>query len=653
MAAVMSKILLIAQGEHIARYASELRDGLADPDELAIVVAYMEDAVRIAGERVGTDTEVLVARGTTADLLRESGIPLPVVDIPIGDDEISDSLKRARELAGDDATIGFIGFKNAIVPVRSFLETLNVRIRLYEIHSSSEFDEQLARAGRDGVSVVIGGVYAAAHIEKAGLRAVLMDSSLASLRQAYAQARSILSAIAIEKKKHEETRTILNSVSEAIVSLDGECRPLVLNSRAAQVFAVRAGDAAVRGLDRLFTAAECRDLARVVQTGEELVGAILERNGRKYAMNAIPVLVDGAPDGAVVTLQEINALINMEATVRKGLYQRGNVARYAFDDIKGGSPQLLEAVNMARRFSRLQSNVLIIGDTGTGKEMFAQSIHNASMRRKRPFVAVNCGAIPANLVESELFGYDEGAFSGAKKGGRPGLFELAHGGTIFLDEISEMDPAGQVTLLRALQEQQIRRVGGHDVIPVDVRVIAACNLNLYDMVRDGKFRKDLYYRLGVLIVRIPPLGRRPDDIAVLAAGFFEQYNAMFDKKVTLAKEALEEMAAFVWDGNVRQLKNFCERIVALSDQKVVDANFIRRELRNSYWSDKQPGEAAETPPQQALTDHAPLVIKGRVYSRAQLREVLARHAGNKEAAAGELGVSRMTLWKHLKKNRLE
>lgn len=185
------------------------------------------------------------------------------------------------------------------------------------------------------------------------------------------------------------------------------------------------------------------------------------------------------------------ALQKMEAVVRKGLYQRGNIAKYVFDDIKGSSSELLEAVEMARRFSQLQSNVLIIGDTGTGKEMFAQSIHNASHRCNKPFVAVNCGAIPANLIESELFGYDEGAFSGARKGGRPGLFELAHGGTIFLDEVSEMDQAGQVSLLRALQEQQIRRVGGHDIIPIDVRVIAACNINLYDVVRDNKFRKDL------------------------------------------------------------------------------------------------------------------------------------------------------------------
>lgn len=649
----MSKILLIAQGEHIARYACEVRRELADPDEMSIAVASMEDAVRIARERVGTDTEVLIARGTTADLLRESDVSMPVVDIPIGDDEISDSLKQARLLAGDDATIGFMGFKNVIVPVRSFLETLNVRTKLYEIHSGLEFVQQIEQARRDGVSVIIGGVLAADFVEKAGLHAVLMDSSANSIRQAYKQARSALDAIAIEKKKHQESQTILNSVAEAIVSMDRSGRLLALNRIAAQVFDVPVGKLGAYGMERLFTPGECRDIARALDSGEEAVGAIIERKSRKYAMRATPVLVEGEVQGVVVALQEIEALLNMEATVRKGLYRKGNVARYVFDDIKGVSPELCEAVNMARRFATLKSNVLIIGDTGTGKEMFAQSIHNASERRNRPFVAVNCGAIPANLIESELFGYDDGAFSGAKKGGRPGLFELAHGGTLFLDEISEMEPAGQVTLLRSLQERQIRRVGGHDVIPVDVRVIAACNVNLYDLVRDGVFRKDLYYRLGVLVVRVPPLRRRSDDITVLSKAFIAHYNGLFEKNAALSAEAFRELEQFFWDGNVRQLKNFCERIVALADTGQVDAAFIQRELHNSYWTDKRDDASVATVSPSAppfSPGDAAVVIKGKAYSRAQLFEIVSAHAGNKEAAANELGVSRTTLWKQLKKH---
>lgn len=649
----MAKILLFAQGEHIARYASELRQELSDPNEMSIVISSMEEAVRIAREHVGTDTEVLVARGTTADLLRESDIPMPVVEIPVGDEEISDSLKLARQLAGNDATIGFMGFKDVIIPVRSFLETLNIHIKLYEIHAGLDFNGQIEQARQDGVAVIIGGVFATKLIENAGLRAVLMDSSVKSIRQAYNQARSALAAIAIEKKKHQENQTILNSVAEAIVSLDKSGQLLALNRIAAQVLNISAGGIGNTGVEGLFTSTERRDIVRVMDTGEEAVGAIIERLGRKYAMRATPVLVDGDVQGVVVALQEIDALIDMERTVRKGLYQKGNVARYVFDDIKGSSPELLEAVKMARRFSGLQSNVLIVGDTGTGKEMFAQSIHNASVRQRRPFVAVNCGAIPDNLLESELFGYDEGAFSGAKKGGRPGLFELAHGGTLFLDEISEMEPAGQVTLLRALQEQQIRRVGGHDVIPIDVRVIAACNVNLYDMVRDCAFRKDLYYRLGVLIVRVPPLSCRPDDITVLCKAFLSHYNGLFDKNVVLTGEALHEMESFTWDGNVRQLKNFCERIVALADAGGVDAQFIRRELHNSYWSDKKGEDGANITSVTIVVDPPTsdtLIIKGKIYSRAQLSKLLATHSGNKKAVANELGVSRTTLWKQMKKH---
>ncbi|MCC8190495.1 MAG: sigma 54-interacting transcriptional regulator, partial [Planctomycetes bacterium] len=521
-----SRILLIAQGEYIAAFGRQLQEEIEEPEDLAITVAHMEDAVPVARHYVQGGTEVIIARATSSTLLSQAGLPATVVPLPISNEEIFASVTRARSLVPDGARIGFLGFTNEVSSLVAILRRLDYNITLYEVASTKQNHDQLARAQRDRVPVLICGERSADLVRLAGIQPVVIESSLDSLRQAYRQAKNIVQARAIEKKNIQETVTMFDSVSDAVVSLDPDGRITMINRLGTTILGLPEGDGPVLA-KTLFTAGEWDEIEQVRETGEERLGGILERRGVQYAMRIVPVVVGRTVSGMVVTLQEIRALQRMERTVRQGLFQKGNVARYVFDDIKGDSAAIRAATAAARSFAGLQSNVLILGETGTGKELFAQSIHTASLRRDRPFVAVNCGAIPGNLIESELFGYADGAFTGSKKGGRIGLFELAHSGTIFLDEISEMDPSGQISLLRALQERQIRRVGGDGVIPVDVRVIAACNADLDAMVRDGRFRRDLYYRLGVLVLRVPPLRGRREDVVPLAKHFLAHYNRCF------------------------------------------------------------------------------------------------------------------------------
>ena len=634
----MAKILVLAQGEYIADYALEIRKTLSHPEEMAVIVAHMEEAVRIARQQVGGDTEVIIARSMTANMIRNAKLPIPVVDIPISNDETLRSILRAQSLAGKGRPFGFLGFREAVSNVQPFLDLLDFHITIYDVASSRQVLQQIEKAKQDGLTVLVGGARSVGFIRDAGLEAVLIDTSLNSISMAYRQAREILKAVSIEKKKNRETTTILNSVSDAIISLDADGRLAMLNRLAAAIFSLNPASHPDIHYTALFGPPEQASIQRAFSSGEEAGGAVVEIHGVQYAFSVAPVIVDGSPEGAIVTLREILALQRMEATVRKGLYRRGNIAHYVFDDIKGGSTAIREAIDTARNFAGLQSSVLIIGETGTGKELFAQSIHNAGPRRDGPFVAVNCGAIPSNLIESELFGHEEGAFTGSKKGGRMGLFELAHKGTIFLDEISEMDQAGQVNLLRALQERQIRRVGGSSPIPVDVRVIAACNANLHDMVRDNRFRRDLYYRLSVLVMKLPPLRVRHGDVPEIAGYFIQQYNQEFGKDIILADSALREFDAFPWEGNIRQLRNFCERIAAVAPDGKVDGAFVQKLFRDSLWHDDDETTGVE--------DH--IVIKGRIYSRKQIAEILRRHHGNREQAARELGISRTTLWKSIK-----
>jgi len=319
--------------------------------------------------------------------------------------------------------------------------------------------------------------------------------------------------------------------------------------------------------------------------------------------------------GAVVTFQSVNRVQELENRIRRKIFLKGHTSKYRFRDILGASPSLKQAIRMAEKYSRVDANVLITGETGTGKELFAHSIHAESPRAEGPFVAVNCAALPEPLLESELFGYAEGAFTGAMRGGKVGLFELAHRGTIFLDEIGELPLSFQAKLLRVLQEREIMRVGDDRVIPVDVRVIAATNLNLQRLTEEGKFRRDLLFRLDVLRVDVPPLRERREDIFFLLRYYLDIFAQKFAKGRVLLDPSIEEyLCGYSWPGNVRELVNLCERIAAL-----YEGTPITREEMEGLMKIKPHG-CTETEEEERTT---PLAHKGgRGSSRLEEMETL-------------------------------
>lgn len=319
----------------------------------------------------------------------------------------------------------------------------------------------------------------------------------------------------------------------------------------------------------------------------------------------------------------------------------GHIARYSFDNIIGKSESIQECKRIAKEYSVVNSNILIIGGTGTGKEMFAQSIHNTSKRSKGPFVAVNCAAIPDNLLESELFGYVGGAFTGASKGGKMGFFELAHKGTIFLDEISEITLSLQGRLLRVIQEKEVVRIGDDKVTPIDVRIVAASNRNLQKITDSGDFRQDLYYRLDVLQLNLPCLNERSEDILLLAKHFIERFKLLFAKEeMSVTDSAYAVLKSLEWKGNIRQLANICERLVVINQSGVINGEDVVR-LTGKQSAEKDEG-----------TDDT---FESKIMSmeRSEIIEKLHRCSGNKNKAAQALGMSRATLYRRLKKLRIE
>jgi len=308
-------------------------------------------------------------------------------------------------------------------------------------------------------------------------------------------------------------------------------------------------------------------------------------------------------------------------------------ADFTFSDLIGKNPRFLETVKLARKASETSSNILLLGESGTGKDAFAQAIHNRSTRKKKPFIPINCGAIPRELIASELFGYAEGAFTGAKHGGKLGKFEVANGGTIFLDEIGEMPLDLQTSLLRVLETKTITRIGGNKVIPVDVRIIAATNKDLVAEVNQGRFRPDLFYRLNVFTIQMVPLRERKHDIPLLVEHILEKLCLKFRKpSIHVDKKVLEILSNYSWPGNIRELQNVLERALNLCNDTVLTVDFLPPEVKNL----KTPKEF--------------MPIKN--YERELIKQLLQKHNRNITRVAKEMGIARTTLYNKISKYNL-
>lgn len=321
----------------------------------------------------------------------------------------------------------------------------------------------------------------------------------------------------------------------------------------------------------------------------------------------------------------------------------GNGAAFTFDNIIGESNKIKTAMRKARLLANSYANTMLLGESGTGKDLFAQAIHNASNRRDKPFIAINCGAIPRELIASELFGYENGAFTGAKRQGNIGKFELADGGTIFLDEIGEMPLDLQATLLRVVEQKQFMRLGSNKLIDVDVKIISATNVDIFSMIEEKRFRADLYYRLSTMHVDIPPLRERGDDVILLAEYFIRRISERIGKSriMELSEGAKRMLLELPWYGNVRELQNLIDCIVQLYDEPVITVEHIQENMQWKY-----------TPSERDIPLQAPSVQRApekNVLTEEEVRQALEACGGNRSQAARMLGIGRRSLYRNLER----
>lgn len=354
-----------------------------------------------------------------------------------------------------------------------------------------------------------------------------------------------------------EFQSLLDILDDGIVAVNLQCIVHGMNKRAVEIFGVCQKDVVERNAGEVLQEIP---FLNVLQEGVAIKNRLIRVREQNVRVTVVPVKVAGYVAGALAMLREFSREEKVQHELRVQLLNRGYRAKYTFADIIGETPEMKELKTIALQMAKADGSVLIRGESGTGKELFAQAMHNASSRKDYQFVAVNCAALPESLLESELFGYEEGAFTGARKGGKPGLFELAHQGTLFLDEIGEMAPHLQSRLLRVIQEREVIRIGGDRVIKIDIRLMAATNVDLMQSVKKGCFRRDLYYRLNVLPLKTIPLRNRGTDIPVLVGSIQEELGVSFK----IAAEAWNSLIHAKWEGNVRELRNAVEYMAHLN-----------------------------------------------------------------------------------------
>lgn len=603
---------------------------------MEIRLASMEKALPVARELLDDGVEVILGGGGTGRLMRGQ-LRHPVVTISNDHLSVLRSLMQARQYSSSIAVTCYERIPEWVGP---FAELLHISILPILFTTTQEHVEGIASAIRMGAGCIVGGGISAEVAQAQHCPAVIVMPSLRNLERALDEAVNIAVAMRRDNERLAWMSGMVEALHEGIVGIDAEER-LVLHNEMARHLLPQAESQAAELVEQL-------RLRRVMQTSSPAEGVVSLGKGRELLFSAHPVTVRGKSCGAFAVLSPASRVRELQNRLKKNRHHSLS-ARYSFADIIGDSPVMRATREKARCFAASGGALYIHGESGTGKELFAHAVHQESPQRKGPFVALNCGALPETLLESELFGYEEGAFTGARRGGKEGLLEVASGGTIFLDEIGDISPAVQVRLLRVLETGEIYRLGGERPYTVRVRVISSSWKDLVHEVRAGRFRADLFYRLSLLRLDIPPLRERREDIPRLAQRLLERSGCRLEPLPESFAPVLQE---YDWPGNIRELDALLQRYALLLGTGKHDFSLwlqILQELRMRQ---------QELTPQEAASAETGVPAEGTLRERLErveaaiLRESLRRFGGSRKKVATALDLSLNTLWRKMRQHHL-
>ncbi len=582
--------------------------------------------------------KVAIIRGGFAPEIKNN-ISIPVVNVNQTAIDFYNLFPQIESLSKKAALVGWY---SEVRGLDYFLKQAKVEIRYVDLHDCGftnyiDYATQiLLELKSEGVDLVVSGGAIMKVAAKYGLKTLyvgLLDDR--TILSTATEAQYQLRLLKEQESRFEFINSIFNCISEGVIAVNAQWEITNINPVAVRMLGIQTSRWNGEPLGNYL---DLENIQGRLMEGRKVENQIISLADKRLVISAVPSVVHGKTMGVVITLQQIDVIHNIEKKLRSVSVEKGLLAKKGLDDIVGHDPGLLALKRKAMRYAVTDSTVLITGESGVGKELFAQGIHNQSPRRNAPFVAINCAALPENLLESELFGYVKGAFTGARSEGKAGLFELANTGTIFLDEISETSLSVQTRLLRVLQERSVIRIGGSSIIPLDVRIIAATNRNLREYIRANKFRQDLYYRLCVLPLQVMPLRERRDDILELV---YSMLHAKHNHRIRFTRDAEKLLVEYDWPGNVRELVNFVERILVLHDKDEITMREVE-EVLFIYGEDEIP----------AHRDVPEETIDRAESERDTIQRALQDNNWNRGKAAAQLGISTTTLWRKMKRLNL-
>ncbi len=626
---------VVAVGLHGLRHLLEtLIPGFHASAEITLIEkAYDEAVADIAARSRRSTIDAIVAAGSNGNYLRQH-LDIPVVQVRVGGFDVMQALVKAARISDHIALVTYDAVSDEI---RQFVESFALPVVLRSYRGEEEARACVHELKSAGVEVVVAPGLVVDLAREHGLAGILIYSQRL-VSQAIEDAVEIGRLRRSELAKRDRINTILGELRDGVVAVDVEGRIEALNPAMEKILGRPAGKLIGEPLGSF---ASELDLESTLRWQRPELERIQRFSDKTLVTSRVPILEQGRLTGAVLICQDPEAIRRMDRNLRTRSVSRTSSARYGLGDIVGDSRLIADTRARVVACAKSRATVLIIGESGTGKELIAQSIHTESERSSQPFVAINCGAFPESLLESELFGYTEGAFTGASRGGKTGLFEAAHTGTLFLDEIGEMPLSLQTRLLRVLQEKEVLRIGATEPTPIDVRVIAATHQELGSRAAQGLFRRDLYYRLNILLIRLSPLRERPEDlrplIDALQPKWVEHPGGPQPRNAALIEALLEAAVHYAWPGNVRELENVLERIMVLSDVYPIRGSAL--DALRALVPEIFEGGGAET---DELGKHR------RAADLRHIEKVLRDCGGNQAKAAELLNISRTTLWRRLK-----
>lgn len=628
----MKRIGIIAPNKEIYHLAQKV--SRESGSVISIYEGNLEEGVEAARFAISRGNDVLISRGGTA-LSIEEKLNIPVVYIDFSGIDMLKTIESAKKHANSFA---ILGHENLFGNNKGVHLISGYTLYIDKFAAYHEIKEQIVKLkDKYGVEVFIGGDAVIEEAQKLGFQGVLMDCGIASVRKAVGEAIRIAKMQALEAERYVQFIAVTEHSSDGIILLSKENMVKYLNPVAKKMMKVfgngKVGDVYLEAFfpSLLKSVQDRRPAHQVYETVKDT----------RVIATYIPLSLGELSLGGLISFQDVTRIEELERKIRREQYAKGLLAKYNFSDILTVDRGMETIIKQTKKIASTDCSVLITGESGTGKELIAQSIHNGSARKSGPFVAVNCAALPESILESELFGYVDGAFTGARKNGKPGLFEQAHLGTIFLDEIGDVPLNVQSRLLRVIQEKEVSRVGDDKIIPVSIRIISATNKDLRVLVEEGKIREDLFYRLDIVRIKLPPLRERLDDLPFLCRHFAERYwQANKLKPKEFSREAIELLKEYSWPGNIRELQNFVESLVIITDpDEIIDEaiinHFLKDKLGYSYQHEKA-----------FLPNKEKGILKKK--EAQTIFDALNQTNGNKTKAAKLLGISTTTLWRKLK-----